>query len=225
MAVSSPDPRHQRIACAWLCVPAVLLGLGAAPFVLAQQQEITLEAESSDLDRRNERLLFRQVRISQGDLSIAADEAETRDLDFSRGTWLFRGNVRIDTPMGTIQSARATVTFTDHVLRRATAEGAPARFSRMMPAPENRLVTGTANRIDYDPGRGELELAGQAGLRDGVREVSGGRLVYRIGEDRLIASSDEEGTERVRIVITPPESPPPAPREDEERDDDEAPRP
>lgn len=224
MAASSPESRHWRTACAWACVPAALLGLVGAPAALAQQQEITLEAESSDFDRRNERLLFRQVRIRQGEFSIAANEAETRDLDFTRGSWLFRGNVRIESPMGTIQSTRATVSFADHVLRRATAEGEPARFSRMMPEPDARQVTGTANRIVYDLGNGELELAGQAALRDGTREVSGGRLVYRISEDRLIASSDEEGTERVRIVITPPEA---APREPREQDggDDEAPRP
>jgi ABC-type multidrug transport system fused ATPase/permease subunit len=66
------------------------------------------------------------------------------------------------------------------------------------------VVTATANRIVYDLARDELELAGQAVLRDGVREVSGGRLLYRISEDRLIASADDEGTDRVRIVITPP---------------------
>jgi lipopolysaccharide export system ATP-binding protein len=117
---------------------------------------------------------------------------------------LFEGDVRISSPVGVIESERATIRFADHRLLRATAEGAPARFSRTMPEPEPRRVTGTANRIDYDLGRGELELSGQAALRDGVREVSGGRLVYRIAEDRLLASADEEGTDRVRIVITPP---------------------
>lgn len=179
---------------------AFLLGLPAQ----AQQQPITLDAASSDFDRRNERLVFRDVRIQQGEVVIKADDAESRDLDFSRGSWLFRGNVRITSPMGNIESDRATISFLEHRLDRATSEGMPARFSRTMPEPDARTVTGTANRIVYDVTRGELELAGQAALRDGIREVSGGRLVYRIAEDRLIASADDEGTERVRIVITPP---------------------
>lgn len=205
MAASSPDFRCRRapplLARMLVAMAATLIALPA----LGQQQAITLEAASSDFDRRNERLVFQEVRIQQGDIVIIADQAESRDLDFSSGSWQFDGNVRISGPMGEIQSDRATISFADHRLGRATAQGAPARFSRTMPEPEARRVTGTANRIDYDLVRGELELAGQAALRDGVREVSGGRLVYRIAEDRLIASADEDGADRVRIVITPPE--------------------
>jgi lipopolysaccharide transport protein LptA len=238
MAASSPETRRGRSAVALLCVPAALLALGMAPVALGQLQEITLDAASSDFDRRNERLVFREVRISQGDMSVSANEAETRDLDFSRGTWVFRGNVRIESDAGTILSDRATVSFANHRLQSARAEGSPARFSRLMLEPERRLVTGNANRIDYDLARGELELSGQASLSDGLREVSGGRLLYRIREDRLLASADEEGTERVRIVITPPERPDGGARPDgeeapdgetlpevEERDEDEEPTP
>jgi lipopolysaccharide transport protein LptA len=207
MAASYPDLRCRRapplLARMLVAMAATLVALPAP----AQQQAITLDAASSDFDRRNERLVFQEVRIQQGDIVISADQAESRDLDFSRGSWQFRGNVRISGPMGEIESDRATISFADHRLGRATAEGAPARFSRAMPEPEARVITGTANRIDYDLVRGELELAGQAALRDGVREVSGGRLVYRIAEDRLIASADDDGADRVRIVITPPEEP------------------
>jgi lipopolysaccharide transport protein LptA len=207
MAASSPENRRRRSALAVLCFPAALLALGMAPAALGQQLEITLDAASSDFDRRNERLVFQEVRISQGQMSISASEAETRDLDFSRGSWVFRGNVRIESDMGTIQADRATISFANHQLQSARAEGSPARFSRLMLEPERRQVTGNANRIDYDLARGELELSGQASLSDGLREVSGGRLLYRIREDRLLASADEQGTERVRIVITPPERP------------------
>jgi lipopolysaccharide export system protein LptA len=224
MAASSPDTRRGRSASAWVCVPAALLAISMAPPAVAQQQEITLDAASSDFDRRNERLVFQEVRITQGELSVAANEAETRDLDFSKGVWLFRGNVRIESAMGRIEADRATISFADHRLQKASAQGAPARFSRLMLEPERRLVTGTANRIDYDLARGELELAGQASLSDGLREVSGGRLVYRINEDRLLASTDEDGSERVRIVITPPDRPVSEERpEDEEPPDGEEP--
>jgi lipopolysaccharide transport protein LptA len=215
MAASSPEFLVRHVAARRVCLLACLLGpLWAAP-VGAQQQPITLEAAASDFDRRNERLLFTEVRIQQGDISIAANRAESRDLDFSRGSWSFFGDVRISGPMGEIESDRATIAFGEHRLTRATAEGAPARFSRTMPEPESRLVRGTASRIVYDLARGELELSGQATLRDGLREVSGGRLLYRIAEDRLIASSDEEGEERVRIVITPPGQEEGEPRDEE----------
>jgi lipopolysaccharide transport protein LptA len=209
MADSSPDFRRRRLPSAkgpaFAAAAAGALLLLGASCALAQQQEITLEAASSDFDRRNERLLFREITVQQGDISISADEAESRDLDFARGTWVFRGNVRILSPMGNMEAQRATVTFAEHRLQQATAEGAPAQFARTMPGPEPRQVTGTANRIVYDLAGGKLELSGQAMLRDGVREVSGARLQYRIAEDRLLASSDEDGSERVRIVITPPD--------------------
>lgn len=208
MAASSPDCRSRRAPPRLAPALLGLLALCAVQPLDAQQpqQEITLEAESSDFDRRNERLLFRQVQIQQGDTVVSAEEAESRDLDFSQGSWLFQGNVRISSPMGDIVSARATISFANHRLSRATAEGAPASFARTIPGPEARVVTATANRIVYDLAQDELELAGQAVLRDGVREVSGGRLLYRISEDRLIASADDEGTDRVRIVITPPDT-------------------
>ena len=205
MAVFFPDFRSRHILPLGACALCAVLALLPASPARGQQQEITLEAASSDFDRPNERLVFQEIRVQQGDIVISADQAESRDLDFSRGSWLFQGNVRITGPMGEIESARATVSFTDHRLGRATAEGTPATFRRILPEPENRTVTGSAERVIYDLTRGELELAGRATLRDGLREVSGGRLVYRIAEDRLIASTDEEGADRVRIIITPPE--------------------
>lgn len=231
MAASYPDRRTGRTArrrarssLPTRLSPPAVLGLAAALGIAAglalavspwqpaaaqqqPQQEILLDAASSDFDRRNERLVFQEVRIQQGDMVISASQAETRDLDFARGSWLFQGNVRIASPMGVIESARATISFADHRLVRASAEGAPARFSRTMSGPEQRRVDGTANRIDYDLAAGELTLSGQAALRDGVREVTGGKLVYLVAEDRLIASADEEGRDRLRIVITPPERP------------------
>lgn len=204
MAAFPPDRSRRRRLPRLACVLALALGAVHGLPSAAQQEEILLDAESSDFDRRQERLVFREVRIQQGDTVVSAQRAETRDLDFSRGSWLFEGNVRISSPVGDIESERATIRFADHRLLEATAEGAPARFSRTMTEPEPRLVTGTANRINYNLELGELELAGRAALRDGVREVSGGRLLYRIAEDRLLASTDEEGVDRVRIVITPP---------------------
>jgi lipopolysaccharide transport protein LptA len=223
MAVSSPEFYCWRAPRLPACGPALALALAlvfGAP-ASAQPQEITLDAASSDFDRRNERLVFQEVRIQQGDITISADHAESRDLDFSNGKWTFTGNVRIGGgPSGSIESDRATVSFTNHRLTQATADGAPARFARDMPGPDGRRVTGTARTIDYDLARGELELAGDAMLRDGLREVSGGRLVYRIAEDRLIASADDNGSERVRIVITPPEEEEVAPEDPAPPEDD-----
>jgi lipopolysaccharide transport protein LptA len=220
MAASSPDSGLPRTTPAWRPAAAILALLAASAVAAQQQQEITLEAASSDFDRRGEQLLFRDIRIQQGDLVISAAEAETRELEFSDGSWEFRGAVRIEGAMGIIEADRATISFQAHRLSMAVAEGAPARFARTLAGPEPRRVTGTANRIQYDPGAGEMSLQGQAMLRDGTREASGARLLYRIAEERLIASGDEEGGERVRIVITPPDK-----EDDEDTPPEQGPNP
>jgi len=91
---------------------------------------ISLDADSSDFDRKNKRLLFRGVRITQGDLAIEADSAEASQLDFENALWIFRGNVRIDLQTAFIESDEATLNFFDHVLSSATIKGTPAQFEQ-----------------------------------------------------------------------------------------------
>jgi lipopolysaccharide export system protein LptA len=193
------------------------------------QLPLTLDAASSEFDRRKEQLEFRDVRIEQGTMSISARLATSKELDFAAGRWTFSGDVQIHTDMGDLQADEAVLSFVDHQLTRAIVTGEPARFTRQMATDEGRLVTGTAREIDYDTGEGEIVLAGNASLMDGLREVRGGRLMYRLAEDRLIASSGEGGQERVHIVIAPPgkeelrSAPDDAGRETPEEPDDETP--
>lgn len=206
MADSSPDPLHspriRRSALPPAVLAAVLVGVSGQ--AAEPQLPLTLDAASSEFDRRNERLEFRDVRIEQGSMTISAQLATSRELDFAAGRWTFSGDVRIHTDMGDLQADEAVLSFVDHQLTRAIVTGEPARFTRQMATAEGRLVTGTAREIDYDTGTGEVVLAGNAEVRDGLREVRGGSLLYRLAEDRLIASSGEAGEERVHIVIAPP---------------------
>jgi lipopolysaccharide transport protein LptA len=228
MAVSFPK-LLKFAAYRWLALRfagVLVLLAGSVGAAVSQQLPITLDAASSEFDRRAGRLSFREVRIEQGQMVITAALAQADELDFARSKWRFTGDVHIETGMGTIDAGEAELTFVDHELREAEALGEPARFSRQMPEADGRLVTGTAGTISYDTREGEIVLAGNATVRDGLREVSGGRLLYRLAEDRLIASSDESGQERVRIVIAPPaesgnsgaEAPPEAPQDAGDRD-------
>ena len=185
------------------CLFALLVGLGTT--ALAQPAPIVLDADSSEFDRRNGHVVFSKVRVEQGNIVVTADRAESADIDFADSNWELSGDVRIRTGTGGIESSAARVTFRNHRLVSATALGSPARFDRTVTNGEARQVTGTARRIEYNATTGEIALTEQAVLRDGAREVSGGRLVYRMLEDRLIASTGQAGDERVRIVIEPPE--------------------
>ena len=63
---------------AWvLCAALACAAAGAAPYDATAP--INLEAASSDFDYRNNTLVFRRVKISQGGMQVEADEAELVD--------------------------------------------------------------------------------------------------------------------------------------------------
>ena len=79
-----------------LALLAALLVAGAAvpePSLAAPNSElpINLEAASSDFDYRNNTLLFRRVRISQGTMQVEADEARANGLNFENSEWNLSG--------------------------------------------------------------------------------------------------------------------------------------
>ena len=192
----------------------LLAGFGTA--ALGQPASIVLDADSSEFDRRNGRVVFTEVRVEQGNMVVTADRAESADIDFANSNWELSGNVRIRTGMGGIESSSARLTFRNHRLVTATALGGPARFERTVTDGAARKVTGSARKIEYNAAAGEVALTDQAVMRDGAREVSGGRLLYRMLEDRLIASTGQTGDERVRVVIEPPLEPGPTGEEETE---------
>src|SRR6266481_2927473 len=76
-----------------------------------EQEAISLDAQSSELDYKNNNLIFRKVRITQGDMSVAADQAQATGLDFENSRWVFRGNVKITMDDGQLTSDEAEITF------------------------------------------------------------------------------------------------------------------
>src|SRR5271155_5263713 len=76
-----------------------------------EQQAISLDAQSSELDYKNNNLVFRKVRIAQGDMAVAADQAQATGLDFENSRWVFRGNVKITMDQGQLTSDEAEITF------------------------------------------------------------------------------------------------------------------
>ena len=184
-------------ACAALVLPA-----SAATILPVSNAPIALDAESSEYDRNEDRLLFRRVRITQGDLSIAADEAVANDLDFAASTWEFVGHVELAGQGARILANSASIRFSNHQLVHATAAGAPAKFERDA-SPELRALSGDAEVIDYDALESRLELRGGARLIDGANRFNGHKLVYLLEEDRLLASSNGTSDQQISVVITP----------------------
>jgi lipopolysaccharide transport protein LptA len=173
-----------------------------------EQQAISLDAQSSELDYKNNNLIFRKVRITQGDMSVAADQAQATGLDFENSRWVFRGNVKITMDDGQLTSDEAEITFVKKLLSKAIVNGNPAAFEQRI-AKTGKLAQGRADSIDYDVAKGVVHFSKNAWLSDGQNEIRGESLKYNVLAQNIVAESAEQGSQRVHIIITPPANPKP----------------
>ncbi len=185
-----------------LLVGSVASAAAAAP--LDPQAPINLEASSSDFDYRNNTLLFKRVKITQGPLTVEAQEASATGLEFVNSQWTLKGQVRITMPDGKLASDTATVSFKDNQIARAQIRGTPAVFEQRLES-SGQLAQGRAESIEYDVRNGTVQLAGNAWLSDGQNEIRGRTLVYDIGQQRVAANPGETEPGGVRITINPKE--------------------
>jgi lipopolysaccharide assembly outer membrane protein LptD (OstA) len=83
------------------------------------EKPIDLQAASSDFDYKNNSLLFKRVKITQGDLQVLAQQASATGLDFDNSEWRLEGDVQIIVPGGKLESSEARVLFrnNDHRAR------------------------------------------------------------------------------------------------------------
>ncbi len=175
------------------------------PLQLDSSQPIQLEARSSDFDYKNNTLLFHGVRIAQGGLAIEADEGTATGLDFKNSRWLFKGNVRITVPDGSLASDEARIAFAANLIANAEIRGSPARFEQMR---DKGIARGHALRIEYQPAAGTVRLIDDAWLSDGNNEITGQTLIYNMRDQRVLANPDEQGSQPVRITINPKKAEP-----------------
>lgn len=171
------------------------------------QQPIDLQAASSDFDYKNNTLLFRRVKITQGTLQVTAQEASATGLDFEDSQWKLTGDVQILVPDGKLQSGSAQVVFRSNQIVRATVRGAPASFEQKLKA-KDQVARGRAESIDYDVQANTVRLTGQAWLSDGQNEARSNTLIYDIGKERVVANPDEKDPGGVHFTIIPKPQPP-----------------
>jgi lipopolysaccharide export system protein LptA len=174
----------------------------AEPFKLTDSNlPVQLNAASTDFDYRKGVYNFHKVQISQGQLSIEADEATANGTNIEDSQWNFHGNVHIVLPNGHLESNSATVAFKDSQITSAHIVGAPATFETRRTQPE-QIVQGKSGTIDYEIKTGTVKLSDQASITDGQNQITGQTLVYDIARQRVIASSGESD-QGVSITINP----------------------
>src|ERR1700722_7596772 len=96
------------------------------------QQAILLDAQSTEVDLRTNSAVFHKVRISQGNMSITADQGQatkhTSGLDFDNSVWVFGGNGKITMDQGHLTSDDAQITFAKKPIANAVANGRAAEL-------------------------------------------------------------------------------------------------
>jgi lipopolysaccharide export system protein LptA len=215
MAVSS------RNLLALVALIAPLAQASAASAVVRDRQTpILLDAQSTSIDLKTNSAVFSKIRISQGAMSITADQGQasqqrSADLYFENNVWNFRGNVKITVEQGLLFSDDAQITFVNSVLSKAVVNGKPASFEQTV-AKTGKLAKGNAETIDYDAAKHLVRFSKNAYLSNGDNDIRGQSLKYDVLAQKVIAEAEEQNSQRVRITITPPpkssspKAPPPA---------------
>ena len=194
-----------------LALAASAVSVPAVHGATAPQQAIALDAQSSELDLRNNNVVFRKVHIAQGATTVSADlgsaTKQATGLNFDNSLWIFRGNVKITMDDGELTSDDAEINFAKKALARAVVNGKPAAFEQRV-AKTGKVAHGHADTIDYDAHKGVVRLSNNAWLSDGQTEIRGESLKYDVLAQSIVAESSEQGSQRVHITITPPPSKP-----------------
>jgi lipopolysaccharide transport protein LptA len=204
MAVSSPG---KILALVALLAP--LAQANAAPAVARDRQaDILLDSQAVSIDLKTNSAVFTKIRISQGGMSITADQGQANeqrstDLYFENNVWNFRGNVKIVVEQGQLFSDDAQITFVNNVLSKAVVNGKPASFEQTV-TKTGKPAKGHAETIDYDASKHLVRFLKNAYVTNGDHEMLGQSVKYDILGQKVIADEAEQNSQRVHIIITPP---------------------
>ena len=221
----------RRKSLLWLSIVASLL----LPLIVAAQDNdldmrlpMDIDADNTTIDGKNSMIIFNGLRLTQGRVSIQADEGRATRMELEDSTWHFTGNVIIDVGAGHIECDAAELLFDEFRLKRAIVTGSPAIYDLRRPGSED-ITHAESGRLDYDVDKGVIEFSDQATITEGGNQITSTVLVYNIAEQRINADSSGADDDRVRITYTPPNGiePPadepatdePAPAEPPETDD------
>lgn len=189
----------------WLGIIALLT---MPPLAAAQVNDLDMrlpmdiDADNTTIDGKNSMIIFNGLRLTQGSVSIQADEGRATRMELEDSTWHFAGNVIIDIGAGHIEADSAELRFDEFRLKQAIVTGSPAVYDLNRPGTEE-VTHAEAGRLDYNVDGGVIEFSDQAIINEGGNQISSNVLVYNIAEQRINADSSGEEDGRVRITYTP----------------------
>ena len=175
------------VAAACLSTPCALAANGILSGD-ALRGPVRWSADSMSLDYQSHQITLRgAVKITQGDVSVVADQAEATGLDAQDSHWVFSGKVHVHAEgEGELQSDRATVQFSHSNVARVVVTGEPAQFEQAG-VPGGGQARGHAGTIDYDVVAGIVRLTDDAWLSDGRSELTYPLITYNVRQKSLQA--------------------------------------
>jgi lipopolysaccharide transport protein LptA len=182
----------------------VNVGLGKAPVIWS--------ARTFDGDYKTQLTHLRgDVKISQGDISVTADEAQghATSQDAKSYHWVFTGNVHVRAEsQGDLLADRGTVEIVNGALASALVSGSPATFEQTR-STSGRLIKGHAATIDYQVAAGTVKLTGDAWLSDAQNDndMHSPAITYNVRTRRIEGDVGGDAGARVRMRITPRNAP------------------
>lgn len=131
----------------------------------------------------------------------ATIESDSAEIDRATGISRYYGNVEFAQGELKIFGDRLIVTAPEGTLRRAEADGEPARIHDV--TEEGERLRARARNIVYEPEKPLLTLTGSAEIvREGDR-FNAARIRYQPDTGRVEAERGDDNGERVRITIQP----------------------
>ena len=128
--------------------------------------------------------------------------ARDSSYDLRSGVWRFDGDVMIRRGNLRITADTGVVHQRDGEVERVELEGAPVHWQERLS--DGTELDGEAQRLEYDVIANVLTLRGNTRVRHPQGEFSGDRLVYDVGNEKLLGHGGDN--DRVRMIIEPGES-------------------
>jgi lipopolysaccharide transport protein LptA len=167
-------------------------------------EELQFTSGPLELDRQTNMMRAEAPRLTQGNLTVVADNALATGFEFDEaGEFRLTGNVRIEVDSAVMEADSAVFTFADGRLSRGELEGVPVTFNDF-DGEEQRSIIGTAGKMSYDYEKRILRMTGEASVRLDNREISGCDLIYDFAAER-VTSGSASCAYRVRILPEPDE--------------------
>lgn len=189
-----------RMALLLLATPAAY---AAMPTLAGGEIKLSADVVNSDL-RNDVQILSGNVRITQGAMSMEAEQATATDLQSDHTRWTFERAVHIQTAQADLKSSSASAVFAGGQIAEAVIKGSPATFEQRNPTADKN-VRGRANVIEYDFAKGIVKLTDDVWFSYGGNEFRGSTVLYNLKDERVTVNSadvNNSGKEPGRVNIT-----------------------